>query len=165
MKCFLCPMKIFNILLFCVLCAFPHISSGQRTYPQKGDKLILVKTFTESDSLNFQNFSKYLLSKGYSFEERDFSLMYLQTDLKTSMNNKGKPSAVRHKLLVSFSNGNEIHVRIKMEIPTFTMTLTLTDWEYTEGMFNESNFFYWQWFYNVKPLLESYLDKSGIYYQ
>jgi hypothetical protein len=77
-------------------------------YPVKGDNVIKVNT-SKSDQENFDDFSRHLVSKGFSFESRDSELLLLVT------NSKEADFQIHHKFIVSFRS-ETIYVRSEIRL-------------------------------------------------
>lgn len=136
-----------------------------RDVPNTGDNSIILST-SQSDSLNFSNFSKYLLQKGYMIENRDVESLSFATVPKTSLNHKQKPSFVRHQLYIQVLD-NKIIVIPRIEVAAPNFQIIWSDWIYkyrSSRMLQKNEFSHWHWFYNFKVLLENYPNQTSISY-
>lgn len=118
-----------NILFSFLLVIFTSCISYQYTYntkdiPENGDNTITITT-NKSDIENYNDFGKYLVDKGFTFESKDPEFKTYETNAK-SING----TRAQFKFIVSFFD-DKIRVRVRDNTLTFgSFEIVWIDWQY-----------------------------------
>ena len=119
---------------------------------EKGDNLITITT-DQADSINFSKFGKYLVSKGYTMQTKDWDYMLLVTDPK------GSKIGMKYDYALSITFVDTlIVIRVKQSGISLGASMMhqaqiiWTEWEFATGSGNVHN----QSFRDFYPVLKDY---------
>jgi hypothetical protein len=120
-------MKIQLAVLFSFI-VYSSIAQIDHEIISKGDNVIIIETSTTSDSA-FITCSKYLVGKGYVFQNRDQSLGQIVTEQKSYA------GAFNYKLNIVCTD-NKITIRASVQVMTLGQQIVWTDWFYAKAKGN-----------------------------